>query len=952
MPLETIFNLVKMKNLIISCLLIFCIQNYIQAQKLTSTPSSPSVNDEVVVRFYIDSCENKALDGYTGDIYVHTGVYVKGKSNWEYVIAEWSENIEKAKCSRISTNVYEITITPDITGYYGIQSGDTVTSMNFVVRSSDGSKQTEDLFQVVYETGLTVEITKPEKNLIVLENDQIHIRAQAINIGTPLPDHLNLYLDDKLIHTSSTDTINHYITATEPGIHWIKVEGESGTYSHADSVFYFVKNESTPQDLPGGVTEGINYTGDSSVSLVLYAPYKENVFVIGDFNDWGLDNNYQMTNTTDGDQWWLVVDSLDPEKEYAFQYLVDGNLRIADPYSKKILDPWNDDEIPATTFPELKAYPEGKTSEIVSVLKINDDIYPWAINNFEKPNITDLVIYELHIQNFTEAGNIKKLIDTLGYLSQLGVNAIEVMPVNEFEGNKSWGYNPSYYFAIDKNYGRHNDFKAFVDSCHQMGMAVIVDMVLNHSFGQSPLVRLYWDESKNKPAANNPWFNQEPTHDFNVGYDMNHESEQTRAFAARVMKYWLEEFKIDGFRFDLAKGFTQKNTLGNSGAMAQYDPSRIAIWKYYADTIWSISEDAIIILEHFADNSEEKELANYGMLLWGNMNSNFNEATMGYTENNKSDLSWAFYTSREWDNPNAVIYMESHDEERLMYKNKTYGNSNDIYSVKETGTGLQRLETAAAFFFTVPGPKMIWEFGELGYDYSINTCESGIIGDCRLDLKPIRWDYYDEAARYRLFKIYEALIDFKELSICRTDDLTFDVTGALKAIHLNGTDTNATIIGNFDIYNREIDPNFQHTGEWYNYITGDTLNVADISSPILLRPGEYMILTDIPLDVITIPDGSDIPNVTNINSAENSNYNVFPNPVTNSKIYIQTGTKNQIESGYLEIYNTNGQIILKQKIKYLSGNLIEVDLENILPQVLTYRLTLNSETTHGIIIKQ
>jgi hypothetical protein len=923
-----------------------------EAQKLTPSPVFPSDNKEVTVRFYVDSCDNKALLNYTGDVYVHTGVYVNGGSQWDYVVADWSENIAKAKCNRVGTNVYEVKITPTIKDYYGIDQGDTVTSLNFVLRSSDGTKQTEDLFQPVYETGLTVEITNPVKPVIVPVNTPITVRAQSINIGTPSPDQLQLYVDDMLVYTSSSDTLEHVVMATSPGKHWIRTDGMSGSYSSSDSVFYFVKKELPQQDIPDSLSDGINYLGDTSVVLVLYAPYKESVFLIGDFNQWELNNDFQLVNTPDGDRWWIALDDLDPDPEYAFQYLVDGNLRIADPYAEKILDPWNDSYIPASTYPDLKPYPEDETSEIVSILQINQEEYSWKDIDFIKPPVEDMVIYELHVQNFTDAGNIKTLTDTLDYLSRLGVNAIEVMPVNEFEGNYSWGYNPSFYFAIDKMYGSKNDFKAFVDKCHIKGMAVLVDMVLNHSYGQSPLVRLYWNNAKGKPATNNPWFNTDPKHDFNVGYDMDHESLQTRAFCSRVMKYWLEEFKIDGFRFDLAKGFTQNNTLGNPSAMAQYDSSRVAIWKYYADTIWSLSDKAMVILEHFADNTEEKELAGYGMLLWENLNSNYNEATMGYNENSKSDLGWAFYTQRGWDVPHNVDYMESHDEERLMYKNKEYGQSNLLYNIKEIPTGLQRIETAAAFFFTVPGPKMIWEWEELGYDYSINTCADGSVNNCRLDLKPIKWDYYDSYERYRLYKVFEAFIDFKQLSICRTSDFDFDVSGALKAIHLNGTDTNATILGNFDTHTWEIAPKFQHTGPWYNYITGDTLVVNDVSAPVKLKPGEYMVLTDVHLDVIDLPEGYDIPDVTNTHIQVDKKFNIYPNPLVGDKMVIEF--KRDFLVGPIDVclFNINGKVLMHKKYKRIDGNMLVVDIGDIGSQILNCKIICNGHVSDRLVIKE
>ncbi len=112
-------------------------------------------------------------------------------------------------------------------------------------------------------------------------------------------------------------------------------------------------------------------------------------------------------------------------------------------------------------------------------------------------------------------------------------------------------------------------------------------------------------------------------------------------------------------------------------------------------------------------NSEETVLSNYGMMLWGNMNYDYNEATMGYVSN----LTGATYKSRGWSDMHLVSYMESHDEERLMYKNLQYGNSSGTYNIKFFPIAIQRMKLAGVFYFTIPGPKMIWQFGELGYDY-------------------------------------------------------------------------------------------------------------------------------------------------------------------------------------------------------------------------------------------
>ena len=164
------------------------------------------------------------------------------------------------------------------------------------------------------------------------------------------------------------------------------------------------------------------------------------------------------------------------------------------------------------TYPALKPYPTGFTTGIVSVLQTNAPAYNWAINNFSRPDKRNLVVYELLLRDFLAAHDWKTLRDTLSYLKTMGVNAIEIMPFNEFEGNESWGYNPDYFLAPDKYYGPKNTLKEFIDSCHSKGIAVLMDIALNHTTGLNPLAALYWNAATNQPAANNPWLNVTATH--------------------------------------------------------------------------------------------------------------------------------------------------------------------------------------------------------------------------------------------------------------------------------------------------------------------------------------------------------------------------------------------------------------------------------------------------------
>ena len=590
----------------------------------------------------------------------------------------------------------------------------------------------------------------------------------------------------------------------------------------------------TSTTIPSGAGDGVTFINSGKSAIFnLYAPGKTSVSVIGDFNNW---QGTAMTKTADGNRWWVQIDNLDAAKLYSYQYKVDNTIKIADPYTELVLDPNNDQYIPADTYPNLPAYPTGKTTGNVSTMQANPTIYNWKSTSFTRPDKNKLVIYELHIRDFIQAHNYQTLKDTLSYLSNLGVNAIELMPVNEFEANDSWGYNPSFYFAPDKYYGTKNALKAFIDECHSRGIAVIQDMVLNHSFGQSPMVQLYFNTATNKPASNSPWFNVDATHPYNVGYDFNHESAATKYFVKNVMKFWMQEYKIDGYRFDLSKGFTQKNSGTDVNAWSAYDASRVAIWKDYNNYIKSIDPNFYVILEHFAADQEETELSNEGMLLWNNLNFNANQATMSYNDAGGSwDLSRLFYDTHNFAMPyNLVGYFESHDEERLQFKNEQYGNASGSYSIKDLATGLKRDELAAAFLLAVPGPKMLWQFGELGYDKSID--QNGRTGD-----KPIMWNYTNDVNRKHLYNTYAQLIKMKiKNAVFTTTNFKYNLAAAIKTIQLNGADgVNVEVVGNFDVVPQIGSISFPSVGTWYDNITKTSINVNAIPYTITLAPGEY-----------------------------------------------------------------------------------------------------------------
>ncbi|MCK5821728.1 MAG: T9SS type A sorting domain-containing protein [Bacteroidales bacterium] len=885
----------------------------LNGQVITTDPIFPTESDSLKIIF--NAAEgNRGLAGFTDDIWAHTGVLTDKSStpgDWKYVIAGWSENTDKAKLTSLGNDLYELNITPNIRDFYGVPVGEKIENLAFVFRSSDGNttgRDTDggDIFTLVYEEGLNLTIVQPASDFFLTNPGEVFQIAASASFA----DSLAVFIDEDRLHATDGNSITYNLSSPEEGIHEVSVVAYAADLEVSDSFNFMVRGSGNIVDLPSGLKQGANYLDDQTVSLVLYAPGKEFVFAIGDFNEWQIDTDYLMNQTPDGSFFWINIDNLIPQQEYIYQYFVDGEIRIADPYTNKTSDPWNDSYIDEATYPGLIDYPAGKTSQIASVFQTEQEEYNWTLSEFEAPSKGQLVIYELLIRDFIADHSFLGLIDTLNYLQDLGVNAIELMPVSEFEGNDSWGYNTSFYFAVDKYYGQANTFKAFIDSAHQRGIAVIMDMVLNHTYGQSPFVRLYWDSQNNQPSSDNPWYNQtSPNSIFSWGYDLNHESEATKALVDSVNSFWLTEYKIDGFRFDFTKGFT--NTPGDGGA---YDASRIAILKRMNNRIREVNPDAYVLLEHFAENSEEKELAEDGMMIWGNMNHSYRIAVKGYLGGGASDLSWISYQDRGWDAPNLVGYMESHDEERLMVAAIEEGNSqNANHSVKELEIALKRMEISASFFIPIPGPKMIWMFGELGYDYSIDYND-------RVGRKPIKWDYYNQHLRKRLNQVYGALAKLKQnYPVFQTDDYELVVRDTVKRIHLNHSDMNVTILGNFSTWTKLGQGGFQHDGWWYEYWTGDSLFVENTEAWLSFEPSEYRLYTDIKLDMPDVLSGID-----NLISADlNGGFlKIYPNPICD-QLFIELPFSSVVTE--IEVISVDGKVLNADFSKNSSQRVIRLD---------------------------
>lgn len=832
-----------MKKAIFTSLILF-IQVYSWAQLTTTNPTFIT-QDNGITEITVDASStdgNQGLKGYTGDVYAHMGVITSvstSSSDWKYVVTPWPSttnlaqaNTPKNKLTSLGNNKWKLTLTPDIRSYFGVPTGETILKIALVFRNADGTLQEKtatggDIFVDLVNAGLNVAFLNPSSNKSYPAGTVLNLQ-----IGSSKVSNLNLLVNGISIANSTASTsLNYSYTFSSAIDYTLIAQANLGTTTVADTVYVCVPAPFTNLARPAGVKDGINYIDNSTATLVMYAPGKSNVFLIGEFNNWIQKNSYQLNK--DGNYWWYTLTGLTPGKVYGFQYLVDGNLKVSDPYTEMILDPSNDKYINSVIYPNLKPYPVGKTNGLVATLETAKPSYKWEVPTFKMPPADNMVIYELLLRDFTTEKSLNAAITKLDYLTTLGITAIELMPVTEFDGNNSWGYNPNHYFAPDKAYGTPETYKQFIDECHKRGIAVILDMVFNQASGSCPFAMLYWDAINNRPAINNPWMNPVAPHPYSVFNDFNHSFIGTKEYFKRVLQYWITEYKVDGYRMDLAKGFTQN--VSNESTASNYDQSRIDNLSTYYDSAKAAKSDVMFILEHFCDNAEETALANKGMYLWRNINNSYSQAAMGYPSS--SDFSGMITAPKNW-----IGYAESHDEERNFYKAKTYGAGNLI---EDSIARIKRVPLVIAFNILLPGPKMIWEFGEIGYDYSINS------NGGRTNEKPSAWDWLNLSHRKAAYKTSAKIINLRKLYPIAFSQGSFDNNISIsdwtagRRIALTHPDLDMVVLGNFDASNIiNVNSNFQKTGTWFNLLTGEQLNVANKSMTLELQPGDLLIYTD------------------------------------------------------------------------------------------------------------
>lgn len=768
-------------SLLLACVLptaAFC-------QTVTTEPAIVQRSSrDITVTFHANR-GNRGLMGVAAStpVYAHTGVILEGSDQWQNA-PSWGDNDEKYRMTYAGTDTWTLTI-PSIQTYYGLTDAQaaSVTKLAFVFRTADNSREGKDegnadIFVPVEPDGFAVKLSFEPYTTLLSEPTEI-----VLTVNSTASASLKLYVGDvssqPIASADNTTQLSYTYRIYSPGETTITATGNSGNAVAEDKTTFTLVEASVAKDYPGGVPKmGAVENSDGSVTFCLAAPDKQSAMIVGDWNNYEYSNsqvmNYQDYN---GHRYfWITIPGLADSKNHIYFYLIDNRKTVGDPYAELVLDPWNDRYIPSEVFPDLPEYPSAVVNGTpLAVYNSSMNDYNWEITDFKGVDQSNLIIYELLIRDFTGTenqslgnGTIAGLLGKLDYLKELGVNAIELLPIMEFNGNNSWGYNTNFYFAPDKAYGTPDDYKRLVDECHKRGMAVILDIVFNQTDGLHPWYQMY-------EPARNPFYNASAPHAYSVLNDWNQDNPLVQQQFKDALKYWLTEYKVDGFRFDLVKGLGSNQSYdatynpatntweGVTDAKTnRYNASRVARMRELHNAMREVRPDAYFINENLAGAQEENEMAQDGETNWANIN----HASCRYAAGQNSDTNLnRFYApsdSRAWGS--TVSYAESHDEERMAY----YVRQNGVNGVKgSTSMTMRRLGSVAAIMLTAPGAHMIWQFQELGADQSTKNSNGGN----NTDPKKVVWNYLNNSARAGLMNSY------KELCHLRSDNPEFFAQG-------------------------------------------------------------------------------------------------------------------------------------------------------------------------------
>jgi len=557
---------------------------------------------------------------------------------------------------------------------------------------------------------------------------------------------------------------------------------------------------------------GSNVTG---VTFRVWAPNAANVVVRGPFGTnvtWGSTDSFAMTKDNATGYWTTTVAAARPGQEYKYVLKRTGDTT----------DYWKQD-------PRAVWIRNGN-----SVI-YDAGAFDWG--SVPRPSIPvgKQVMYEMHIGTFydpnpldSRPGTFDDAILRLDYLQRLGVNVLAVMPVNEFGGDYSWGYNPHYPYAIESAYGGPDGLKRFVKAAHQRGMKVQIDVVHNH-----------WLEAGTKPddsvwqfdsLANPYFFSEAAKQSTSWGPRPNYDNPEVRNYIQDSIKILLDEFRVDGFRWD-----SPQNILGYDSTRSGADPNTVLpngksmmmainrmIHEQYLGR-WSIAEDADLLSVNetysgFPGSEFYQALVvnDAADSFDGHWQTSFHNIITPQIASNNPTVAWIRDKVTEWSEPPGyrVIFTDNHDKSGVL-NNSTRLANRMVPSDPSGKTARKKTLLNAALTLTAPGTPMLW----MGQEFHA----TGPFNDS------VRMGWREATAQHRIFRAHRDLIVLRELlPALQNSDLNAstgfinDELDLMAYWRLGATNEDSLVVlFNFSNQDRTIGCPFPTTGVWYVQFNSD-----------------------------------------------------------------------------------------------------------------------------------
>ncbi len=539
------------------------------------------------------------------------------------------------------------------------------------------------------------------------------------------------------------------------------------------------------------------------IEFNLFAPYIKGAVLVGEFSDW---KDVPMKKGEDG-YFRTTVELEDGAYQYKFRvqsrswfFEPDQWVEIVDPYAMDINDPSQN-----------------------GVVRIKDgerivDTYVWQHDDKPLPEDRELVIYELHVGDFSggeadsdERGKYQHVVEKLDYLCDLGINAIELMPIKEYPGDRSWGYNPRHFFATESSYGTTEGLKNLIDECHGKGIRVIIDGIYNHSEAGAPLTQIdhdYWYHHSPRDPDNNwgPEFNYE-------FYDEKLQIYPARQFIGDNIRHWIQEFHIDGIRFDAAR------------QIANYD---FMHWIVGEAKKTASMKPFYTVAEHIP---ETPSITNVDGPMDGCWHDSFYHCILEHIKGDTFDLERlksVIDCKRQgfMGATNVVNYLTNHDHNHVMV------DLGDRQIFDEEA--FRRIKLGAAILMTAVGVPLIWMGDEFG-EYKAKTPESA----------KIDWTLLGNDSNRRLFEYYRGLVNLREHNhALYTENIDFihenPEAKVLAYSRWNDEGSRVVVVANFSenfLAGYRV-PNFPEAGTWHEWTGNYYVEAGNNSIMIDIGPHE------------------------------------------------------------------------------------------------------------------